>query len=161
MKNLTYRQLQIRLKEARRLGAKLACKLNAKKEILEYELLKIDFMFGTSDFCFEDVNSPIFLEQFNRWYLIDYCGYTDIDLIDSQNITDKEMLLAEYSRLTKIESIFDYKLAKGDLLGAVNQSVLDCDNSIKIARETISMIRSTKARLNKLAKDAIAKYQPL
>lgn len=61
----------------------------------------------------------------------------------------------------KVVSIFDHKLAKGDLIGAINTAVIDADNASHIAQEAIKNIQENKARLNKLAKDTLAKYKPL
>lgn len=61
----------------------------------------------------------------------------------------------------KIVSIFDYKLAQGDLVSAINIAIIESNKTSAIAKETTETLKENQQRLNKLAEDALNKYQPL
>ncbi len=61
----------------------------------------------------------------------------------------------------KVVSLFDHKLAKGDLLGAIDLVIIDSENTSKIAKQTLKTLTENEAKFNKLAEETLTKYQPL
>lgn len=61
----------------------------------------------------------------------------------------------------KVVKLFDHKLAKGDLIGAIDLAIIDSKNTSKIAKKTLKTLTENEAKLTKLAEEALAKYQPL
>ena len=61
----------------------------------------------------------------------------------------------------KVVNLFDYKLAKGDLIGAIDMAIIDSENTSNIAKQTLKKLTENEAILNTLAKDTLAKYKPL
>lgn len=68
-------------------------------------------------------------------------------------------ILQEYQG--KIVTIFDHKLAKGDLKGAINLAIIDSQQTKNLARDAIASLEKNQQRLDKLAKKTLNKYQPL
>jgi hypothetical protein len=69
------------------------------------------------------------------------------------------IILQEYK--PKIVSIFDHKLAKGDLLGAINFAITNSEQTSHIAKEAIAVLEENQQRLDELTEKTFNKYQPL
>ena len=61
----------------------------------------------------------------------------------------------------KVVTIFDRKLAKGDLKGAINIAIMDSDNTSVTAQKAINNLEKNQQKLDKLATEILTKYQPL
>lgn len=59
------------------------------------------------------------------------------------------------------KSVFDYKLSKGDLLGAIHHSILEAEQAQVIANEAIDSLEKSYDDVKKLADEALSKYQLL
>ena len=57
-----------------------------------------------------------------------------------------------------IASLFEHKLGKGDLAGAISLSLLDAEQAKGIARKALSALDANEKRLSKIADEALAKY---
>lgn len=57
-----------------------------------------------------------------------------------------------------VTTLFEHKLSKGDIVGAIDLSLLDADNAKEIARKTVSALDARENRLTKIADEALAKY---
>ncbi len=57
-----------------------------------------------------------------------------------------------------ITSLFEHKLGKGDIVGAIELSLLNADYTKGIARKAVSDLEVNEKRLNKVADEALAKY---
>lgn len=68
-------------------------------------------------------------------------------------------ILQQYQ--AKVVNIFDHKLAKGDLHGAINIAIMDSQQTKNIARDAIASLEKNQQRLDKLAKKTLNKYKPL
>jgi hypothetical protein len=55
-------------------------------------------------------------------------------------------------------SLFEHKLNKGDLVGAIDQSLLEAEQAKGIARKAVSALDASEKRLTKIADEALAKY---
>lgn len=62
---------------------------------------------------------------------------------------------------SNIVNIFDYKLAKGDLMGAIDLAIIDTDKMTETAKNTVEFLTKNTDRLNKLAEKTLAKYELL
>ncbi len=57
-----------------------------------------------------------------------------------------------------IASLFEYKLQKGDIIGAIRLSLLEAEEATKIAQEAVNSIDAEQETLTKIANEALAKY---
>ena len=57
-----------------------------------------------------------------------------------------------------IASLFEHKLNKGDIVGAIELSLLDAEHAKGIARKAVSDLDASEKRLTKIADEALAKY---
>lgn len=64
-------------------------------------------------------------------------------------------------RFTDLPSLFDAKLKKDDLTGAVNQSILEADQAQKIAKQSILDLEKKRKQIQELASAALNNYQLL
>lgn len=64
-------------------------------------------------------------------------------------------------QLTEPPSLFDAKLKKGDLIGALDQSILEAEQAQKIARQGIATLKCKSNKIKDLAKKTLDKYQLL
>ncbi|MDV3002491.1 MAG: hypothetical protein N5P05_004146 (plasmid) [Chroococcopsis gigantea SAG 12.99] len=55
-------------------------------------------------------------------------------------------------------SLFDHKLHKGDLVGAIDMAILDCDRAITYAEEGKANLDRMQAELEQAADEVLAKY---
>ena len=60
-----------------------------------------------------------------------------------------------------VTSLFDRKLQKGDILGAIDQSILESEQASEIAKQGLKKLKQNREYLNKITKDALEKYQPI
>lgn len=58
-------------------------------------------------------------------------------------------------------SLFDHKLRKGDLSGAINHSILEAEQAQDIASEALETLDKNYKDVKQLANKALAKYQLL
>lgn len=64
-------------------------------------------------------------------------------------------------QLLKPISLFDAKLKKGDLSGAIDQSILEADQAQEIAKQGIANLKRKHKQLQELAEKTLNKYQLL
>jgi hypothetical protein len=57
-----------------------------------------------------------------------------------------------------ITSLFEHKFNKGDLVGAIDLSMLEAEQAKGIARKAVSDLDANEKRLRKVADEALAKY---
>jgi hypothetical protein len=60
--------------------------------------------------------------------------------------------------IDNVTSLFEHKLSKGDLVGAIELSLLDAEQAKGIARKAVSDLDANEKRLRKVADEALAKY---
>ncbi|MFP4409998.1 hypothetical protein [Coleofasciculus sp.] len=58
-------------------------------------------------------------------------------------------------------SLFEHKLRKGDLTGAINHSILEAEQAQEIASEALESITENYNNVKEIADQALAKYQLL
>ncbi|NET91129.1 MAG: hypothetical protein F6K45_24070 [Kamptonema sp. SIO1D9] len=58
-------------------------------------------------------------------------------------------------------SLFDHKLNQGDLLGAVNHSILEAEQAKVVANKSLSSLEKKYQKVQLIADKALAKYQTL
>lgn len=64
-------------------------------------------------------------------------------------------------QLMKPLSLFDAKLKKGDLSGAIGQSILEAEQAQEVAQQGISNLKRKHSQVQELAEKALNKYQLL
>jgi hypothetical protein len=64
-------------------------------------------------------------------------------------------------QLMKPLSLFDAKLKKGDLSGAIGQSILEAEQAQEVAQQGISSLKRKHSQVQELAEKALNKYQLL
>ena len=64
-------------------------------------------------------------------------------------------------QLTKPPSLFDAKLKKGDLAGAIDQSMLAAEQAQAIAKQGIASLKRKQKQIQALAEQTLDKYQLL
>ncbi len=110
--------------------------------------------------------------SYQQWQKRNSLAFNQLDKLQKQNIRTKGYfnrgwakvkqswtLLQEYE--SKVVTMFDRKLAKGDLKGAINIAIMDSEQTSKIATEAIETLEANQQKLDKLATEALNKYQPL
>ncbi len=65
------------------------------------------------------------------------------------------------AKSTKTVSIFDHKLNKGDITGAIDTALLEADNAKQIAQEAIAELKQNQQRLAQKAQSVMDKHQLL
>jgi len=58
-------------------------------------------------------------------------------------------------------SLFDRKLQKGDVIGAIDHSILEAENAEKMAEEAIASIETHHQKVTEITRKALEKYQLL
>lgn len=58
-------------------------------------------------------------------------------------------------------SLFDAKLKKGDLVGAIGQSILEAEQAQAIAKQAVAELKHKRKKIQELAEKALNKYQLL
>lgn len=58
-------------------------------------------------------------------------------------------------------SIFDHKLNKGDLLGAIKHSILESEQAKVVANEALRDLEGNYEKVKQIADEALSKYQLL
>lgn len=61
----------------------------------------------------------------------------------------------------KPPTLFDAKLKRGDLEGAIDQSILEAEQAQSIAKESISRLKSKRTQIDELTEKTLSKYQLL
>lgn len=110
--------------------------------------------------------------DYRQWQKRNSLAFNQLDKLKQKDIRKKGysnkgwsqvqkswIILQKYNH--KIINIFDHKLAKGDLLGAIDLAIMDSEQTNKIASEAIATIEKKEQRLDELANNALNKYQPL
>jgi hypothetical protein len=64
-------------------------------------------------------------------------------------------------QLIKSPSLFDAKLKKGDLSGAINQSILEAEQAQEIAKQSVSKLKHKRNQIQELTEKTLNKYQLL
>jgi hypothetical protein len=65
------------------------------------------------------------------------------------------------SAFIEIPTLFDIKLKKGDISGALNQCILGAEKAQEIALQAIETLNNNHNALNKVVKTTLNKYQKL
>lgn len=63
--------------------------------------------------------------------------------------------------LTQPPSLFDAKLKKGDLEGAINQSILEAEQAQEIAKQGVADLEHKRKKIHELTEKTLNKYQLL
>jgi hypothetical protein len=58
-------------------------------------------------------------------------------------------------------SLFDAKLKKGDLVGAIGQSILEAEKAQAIAQQGVADLKRKRKKIQELAENVLNKYQLL
>lgn len=75
-----------------------------------------------------------------------------------QQIQQSWQLLRQFMEPT---SLFDAKLKKGDLVGAIGQSILEAEQAQAIAQQGIADLKRKRNEIQELAEKTLNKYQLL
>lgn len=59
---------------------------------------------------------------------------------------------------TNVSSLFEYKLNRRDVVGAIDLSLIEVEQAKNLARETLKSIEESQNRINELTDKALAKY---
>jgi hypothetical protein len=63
------------------------------------------------------------------------------------------------SRFTNnVASLFEHKISKGDLVGAINLSLIEAEQAKELAQEWLKNLEQNRQQLDKLAEETLAKY---
>lgn len=65
-------------------------------------------------------------------------------------------ILGQFS--SKVVSMFENKLNKGDVVGAINIAILEADRGLAIAHEAIENLQAAQEKLNNITDEALSKY---
>ena len=57
-----------------------------------------------------------------------------------------------------VTSLFEHKLSKGDIVGAIELSLLDAEHAKGIAQKAVNDLDANEKRLSQVADEALAKY---
>lgn len=60
-----------------------------------------------------------------------------------------------------LSSLFIHRLQKGDIVGAINHSMIEAEQASNLAKDAIETISKTKDDLNSLVNQALDKYQSI
>ena len=63
------------------------------------------------------------------------------------------------NQFLSMPSLFIHRLQKGDLVGAINHSMIEAEQASDLAKEGIETISKTKDELNSIVNQALDKYQ--
>jgi hypothetical protein len=80
-------------------------------------------------------------------------GYCNIGW---DKVQDSWKILCKFT--DNITSLFEHKLSKGDIVGAIELSLLDTEHAKRIAQKAVSDLDANEKRLRKVADEALAKY---
>ncbi len=64
-------------------------------------------------------------------------------------------------QLKQLPSLFDAKLKKGDLPGAIDQSILEAEQAQEVAKKGVANLKRKQNKLQELAEKTLSKYQLL
>jgi hypothetical protein len=60
---------------------------------------------------------------------------------------------------SNVESLFEHKLARGDVIGAIDISLLEANEAKRLAQETLNCIEEGHAEIESIAEKILNKYQ--
>jgi hypothetical protein len=63
-----------------------------------------------------------------------------------------------YKPEPNVSSLFEHKLRKGDIIGAIELSILEADKAKHLARQAIKSLEKNQQYFDKLADETLAKY---
>lgn len=63
-----------------------------------------------------------------------------------------------YKLASDVIRLFEHKLRKGDIIGAIELSILEADKAKHMAQKTINSINKNQQYFDQLADEALAKY---
>ena len=58
----------------------------------------------------------------------------------------------------KVVSLFERKLAKGDLIGAIELSILEADKDLAMARQVLADLKAAERQLDAFTENILAQY---
>lgn len=64
-------------------------------------------------------------------------------------------------KIIEIPALFDHKIKKGDISGAINLSILEAEQAQQVAKDEIKNLNLKRKELNKVSKNMLNKYQLL
>jgi hypothetical protein len=78
-----------------------------------------------------------------------------------QKVQQSWTILQQLNQSTQPTSLFDAKLKKGDVVGALNQSILEAEQAQQIAKQEIANLQDKRDQIKELAENTLNKYQLL
>jgi len=64
-------------------------------------------------------------------------------------------------QINNIVTFFEYKLSKGDIIGAIRQSIAEANQAKILVQQSIDVLDKNQESIDKIAETALAKYQTL
>lgn len=75
------------------------------------------------------------------------------------NVKNSWRIISNY--VNSVISIFEHQLNKGDIVGAINLSIIEADRGKQLAKDAIEELSQNQKSLNSLSDKTLAKYQLL
>jgi hypothetical protein len=66
-----------------------------------------------------------------------------------------------YKLAINVPTLFEYKLRKGDIIGAIELSILEAERTKRLARQALETLEKKQQYLGKVADKTLAKYSLL
>ena len=57
-----------------------------------------------------------------------------------------------------VASMFEFKLGRGDLAGAIDMALLEADDAKRIAQEALQRLEEDQAEIDRMAEETLRKY---
>ena len=61
-------------------------------------------------------------------------------------------------RRTKVVSLFEHKVTKGDLIGAIELSIIEIDKDLAMARQVLADLKAAERQLDAFTENILAQY---
>lgn len=82
-------------------------------------------------------------------------------LVNTSNQAENEETVVPFKKPNNIASLFDHKLHKGDVVGALDLSILEYERASVMAKQALKELENNRNYLNKITVEALAKYQTM
>lgn len=74
-------------------------------------------------------------------------------------VPDSWVLICKLAK--NVASLFEHRLSKGDIIGAIDLSILEADRAKDLARQALDTLEANQQRFDKVADKTLAKYPVL